>query len=256
MATSQIQLLDDLTIPAEEMGEGPPALVLHGGGGPATVANVAAHLAEAGLRVTLPTHPGWELTPRPPALATVPDYATAYLGLIEREELDGAVVVGSSLGGWIAAEMATRAEGARIGSLILLDPVGIDVPGETIADLSTLSPEEIAAAVFHDPAPFTPAPGSLSDEQLRTEAANIEALGEVGGDPYLHDPTLLGRLADLAVPTLIVWGASDRLVTPAYGRAFAAAIPDARFELIADAGHLPHLEQPAATFAAIDDFLA
>jgi pimeloyl-ACP methyl ester carboxylesterase len=256
MPNSQIQLLDDLTIPAEEVGEGPPALVLHGGGGPATVANVAAHLAEAGMWATLPTHPGWDLTPRPPELATVPDYADAYLGLIEREELDGALVIGSSLGGWIAAEMATRAEGARIGALVLLDPVGIDVPGEEIADLSTLSPEEIAAAVFHDPAPFTPDQGTVTEEMQRTEEANIAALGEVGGDPYLHDPTLRERLAGVAVPTLILWGASDRLVTPAYGRAFAAAIPDARFELVADAGHLPHLEQPAATFELIDAFLA
>jgi pimeloyl-ACP methyl ester carboxylesterase len=256
MTTTELQLLDDLTIPAEQIGEGPPALVLHGGGGPATVANVAAHLEEAGMSVTLPTHPGWDLTPRPAALASVPDYAAAYLELIEREELDGALVVGSSLGGWIAAEMATRAEGARIGALVLLDPVGIEVPGETIADLAALSPEQIAAAVFHDPAPFTPDPASVTEEMARTEEANIAALGAVGGDPYLHDPTLLGRLAGVDVPTLVVWGASDRLVTPAYGEAFAAAIPDARFELVADAGHLPHLEQPAATFERIDSFLA
>lgn len=70
----------------------------------------------------------------------------------------------------------------------------------------------------------------------------------------MHDPTLLGRLGAMHTPTLVIWGASDRVVNADYGRAFAAAIPDARFELIPDAGHLPHLEQPAAVFAALDDF--
>jgi pimeloyl-ACP methyl ester carboxylesterase len=256
MPTTELQLLDDLTIPAERMGEGRPALVLHGGGGPATVANVAAHLAEAGRAVTLPTHPGWELTPRPAGLATVADYADAYLGLIEREGMGGALVVGSSLGGWIAAEMATRAKPGQIAEVALLDPVGIDVPGEEIADLSALTPEEIAEAVFWDPDAFTPDPATVTPEMQRTEESNIAALGEVGGDPYLHDPTLRERLGAVDIPTLVVWGAADDLVTPTYGRAFAAAIPGARFELIPEAGHLPHLEEPEATFEAIDIFLA
>ena len=72
----------------------------------------------------------------------------------------------------------------------------------------------------------------------------------------MHDPKLRRRLGRVQVPALVVWGASDRVITPAYGRALAASIPSARFELIADAGHLPHLEQPRATFAAIDAFIA
>ena len=71
----------------------------------------------------------------------------------------------------------------------------------------------------------------------------------------MHDPTLLGRLGHIGAPTLVIWGASDRIFTPAYGRAMAAAIPGARFELVAAAGHLPHLEQPDAVFGLIDHFL-
>jgi len=76
------------------------------------------------------------------------------------------------------------------------------------------------------------------------------------GDPYMHDPALAGRLAAITVPTLVLWGEADRIATPGYGRAFAAAIPGARFEIVERAGHLPQLEQPEATFAAIDEFLA
>jgi len=76
----------------------------------------------------------------------------------------------------------------------------------------------------------------------------------IAGDPYMHDPTLIRRLAEMRVPTLVVWGESDRVMTANYGRAFAVAIPGARFVLVREAGHLPHLEQPAAVFAAIDAF--
>ncbi|WP_143762856.1 alpha/beta fold hydrolase, partial [Citrobacter braakii] len=67
---------------------------------------------------------------------------------------------------------------------------------------------------------------------------------------------LLARLASVEVPALMVWGASDRVVTPAYGRAVASAVPGAEFVEVAAAGHLPHLEAPEATWAAIDPFLS
>ena len=72
----------------------------------------------------------------------------------------------------------------------------------------------------------------------------------------MHDPELLGRLGQIGVPTLVVWGDSDRIFTPGYGRAIAAAIPGAEWSLIADAGHLPHIEQPAAFFAQMARFMA
>lgn len=72
----------------------------------------------------------------------------------------------------------------------------------------------------------------------------------------MSDPGLLGRLAAVGVPTLMVWGDSDRIVTPAYGRALAAAVPGARFAEIPDAGHLPHLENPEAVWRVVDPFLA
>ena len=77
----------------------------------------------------------------------------------------------------------------------------------------------------------------------------------LAGHPYMHDPSMLGRLGEVSIPTLVLWGESDRIVTPDYGRTLAAAIPNARFEIVREAGHLPQIEQPEATFRTIDRFL-
>ncbi len=86
--------------------------------------------------------------------------------------------------------------------------------------------------------------------------ANAAALAMFAGDPYGTDPSLMARLEVIRIPTLVLWGESDRVATKEYGRAYAAAIPNAQFELIAEAGHLPWIEQPVATFAALDRFVA
>ena len=83
--------------------------------------------------------------------------------------------------------------------------------------------------------------------------ANMQTMALVARD--MNDPELRGRLGAVEIPVLVIWGDSDRIFTPGYGRAYAESFPNRRFELIADAGHLPQLEQPAATLALIDDFL-
>lgn len=109
---------------------------------------------------------------------------------------------------------------------------------------------------FHDSERFYVDPASMSPEQAGTMQGNLATMRVVAGDPYMHDPALRGRLDRIAVPALAIWGASDAIVTPAYGRAYAAAIPGAHFALVADAGHLPQIEQPGATFALLDAFAA
>jgi pimeloyl-ACP methyl ester carboxylesterase len=89
---------------------------------------------------------------------------------------------------------------------------------------------------------------------VATLQANLATLRAVAGDPYMHDPQLRGRLAEAAIPTLVIWGDSDRIASAHYGRAYADSFVDARFELVNEAGHLPQIEQPAATFALIDAF--
>ena len=96
---------------------------------------------------------------------------------------------------------------------------------------------------------------ALPPEQGERMAANARTMRAFAGDPYMNDPSLRARLVAISTPTLVLWGDADRIVTPAYGRAYAASIgTNARFELLPETGHLPQLETPAATFAALDAF--
>lgn len=243
----------DITL--AEIGTGRPAVVLHGGGGPATVAMLAEHLGES-MQAILPTHPGWNGTPRPESLVSIPDYAALYLELLAERDLADLLVVGSSLGGWIGAEMAVRDGGERISRLVLIDAVGIDVRGEPITDFFALDARGVAEHTFHDSQRFYVDPADIPQQQATLMQGNMATLSAVAGDPYMQDPELQPKLASVTIPTLVLWGDSDGIATPAYGAAYAGSFGSARFEAVRNAGHLPQIEQPAATFAAIDAFVA
>ncbi|MEV5430044.1 alpha/beta fold hydrolase [Streptomyces sp. NPDC052701] len=254
-----VSLPEDLPVVQAGAPESRTALVLHGGGGPRTVAPIVGHLA-ATLHVFAPTHPGWEGTARPDSISTVAQLAAAYLTrLLEHEEHD-VVLAGSSIGGWIALEMAVQAAhderyAGLIGAVVDIDGVGAVVEGETIADFFALDARELAEAAWHNPERGYVDPAGFTDEQRAIQQANGRTMTALAGTS-MSDPALLGRLGAVNVPTLMVWGESDRIVTPAYGRAVARAVPGAQFAEIPGAGHLPHLEAPDATWAAIDPFLA
>ena len=234
---------------------GPTVLVVHGGGGPGTVAPLVAHLTER-YRVLAPTIPGWDGTPRPERIARIDDVAAAFLDLLRAEDLTHVAVVGSSIGGWIASAMAVQdADDGCIDRVVLIDAVGALVPGEPVRDMSGLHPRDLARHSWHDPERFLATLAAMPPEALRAMRQNQIALQALAGDPYMHDPALLDRVQRVRVPVLGIWGASDGVVTPAYGRAMLAAFPDSRFEVVPEAGHLPHLEQPGRTFAALDPFL-
>jgi pimeloyl-ACP methyl ester carboxylesterase len=250
--TRIVKVRPDLSIPVTEAGTGRPVLLLHGGGGPATVQNIAAHLSGT-MRVITPTHPGWDGTERPGWLTSVGDLAQAYLQLLDAEGLCDVVVIGSSVGGWIAADMAVRDAGHLVSGLILIDSAGVLVESQPIRDFFALDARGVAEYSYHDPDRFYVDPATIPADQMARRAANLATLRVLAGDMY--DPELLGQAGQVKIPVLVVWGDSDRLFTPEYGRAFARAFPQAQFTLIAEAGHLPHLEQPAATFAAVDSYL-
>ncbi len=232
----------------------PPVLVLHGGGGPFTVAPIAAHF-EAHSQVLMPTHPGWDGTPRPDDISDIPSIAAIYLQLLVDCDLTEVLVIGSSLGGWIAAEMAGSDKEHRIGRLVIIDGAGIEVPGHPVVDFLGLTPRQIAEHSWHDPERGFIDPSTLPPERIVAQRANMQTMGEYTAQHGMHDPVLQGRLSEIGIPVLVVWGASDRIFTPGFGRAYAAEFPHSRFELIADAGHLPQLEQPVATLSAIDAWL-
>lgn len=254
--TSEIALTSELTLRLTELApigsNGRTALVLHGGGGVGTVRPIADHLAGAGWRVLLPTHPGWDGTIRPDGFATVDDLALAYLHLLAERDLTDVLVVG----GWIAAQLGVIDAGARVGRLVIIDGVGVEVPEEPMPDFFALTPREVAEHSYHDPDRFTVDPATVTAEQRAAIGANLATLRVYAGDPYMHDPRLAGRLGWITAPTTLIWGASDRIVTPAYGKAYAASIDNPRarvdFVVIDDAGHLPQLEQPEKTFRLID----
>jgi pimeloyl-ACP methyl ester carboxylesterase len=250
------QLYADLSLTVAEAGPeaARPVLILHGGGGPATVAGIAKHLAPTARTLT-PVHPGWDGTPRPDWLTGVDDLALAYLHLLQDRDLTDVLVVGSSLGGWIAAEMAVRDTAQRINGLVLVDAVGVHVESEPITDYFALDPRAAAELSWHDPDRFHVDPSAVPADQLAVRQTNMATMRVLAGDPYMHDPKLLRRLGRVRQPALLVWGESDRIVTPAYGAAYAAAFRDGRLEVVPKAGHLPHIEQPEITLGLIDEHL-
>ncbi|WP_079102543.1 alpha/beta fold hydrolase [Streptomyces sp. TP-A0356] len=243
----------ELNLTLAESGTGRPVLILHGGGGPATVTGLAAHLTRTAHTI-VPTHPGWNGTPRPEWFTGVDDLALAYLHLLHDRRLRDVLVVGSSLGGWIGAEMAVRDQAGVITGLVLIDAVGVAVEGEPITDFFALDARGVAEHAYHDPDRFHVDPAAVPAGQLALRQADMAALRTVAGDPYMHDPKLLRRLGRVQVPSLLLWGESDRIVTPAYGAAYAAAFGDGRLEVIPEAGHLPQIERAEATFALIDAY--
>ena len=238
----------DVTV--DENGEGQPFLLLHGGGGPDTTARFGGRLATSEhLRVLNPVHPGFGGTPRPGALHTIGGLAAVYVALLDQLGLDDVTVAGNSIGGWIAAEMAIL-NSPRISRVILIDAVGIEVPGHPPADFFSLRMDQVFQLSFHNPVPFAIDPATLPPAAQQIAAGNRATLATYSGTA-MSDPTLIGRLAAVAIPTLVLWGDSDRIVTPEYGRAWADAIPKARFEVLRDTGHMPQIETPDQLLAAI-----
>ncbi len=244
LLTRILQPHPDLTLTIREGGSGSPLLVLHGGAGPDSVTAIAEHYLDT-HRVIMPTHPGWNDSPRPDWLAGVRSLATVYLDLLKTQlsfadapDQGSAAVVGSSFGGWVASEMAALSTNGYISRLVLIDAIGPAIPGHVLAL----------------PTPQAPPAGGPAQPPGGPSPSSLAALRNYVG-PDMQDPGLLARLATVSIPTLVVWGERDPVLPPAYGRAYAAAFPHSRFEVIPGGGHIPTREAPDATFAAIDPFL-
>jgi pimeloyl-ACP methyl ester carboxylesterase len=228
-----------------EKGRGRPILFLHPEIGMEPDAPVLDRLAEHG-RVIAPSHPGFGGSDQPKSFTTVDDLAYFYLDLIDQLDLNDTVVVGVSLGAWIAAEIAVKST-QRLSHLVLANAVGIKVGSrETrdIADIFATTDNELSEISYFDPKRGTRDHKAMPEADVRTIARNREAAARYGWSPYMHNPKLKGRLHRIGIPTLFLWGVADRILSDAYGRAYCAAIPGARFEIIDRAGHFPHIEQP------------
>jgi pimeloyl-ACP methyl ester carboxylesterase len=235
-----------------EYGSGQPFLLLHGGAGPASVTGFAELLAATrDVRVLVPTHPGFGGTPRPEAMSSIPGLAALYNTLLDQLDLQDITVIGNSIGGWITAEIALL-KSPRVSGIVLIDAVGIEVPGHPVADFFSLTTDQVFQRSFHNPEPFRIDPATLPPAAQAIAAGNRAAIGVYAG-AAMADPALLERLGSLEIPTLVLWGRSDGIVDVDYGRAYAAAIPMARFQLLPDTGHSPQLETPDQVIHAIWD---
>jgi pimeloyl-ACP methyl ester carboxylesterase len=236
-----------------DSGHGHPVLLLHGGAGPDSVAGFADFLASRyPVRVLVPAHPGFAGTARPDALRSIRDLGAVYAALLDHLGLSGVTVAGNSIGGWIAAEVALAAP-SRVGRLVLIDAAGLNSAAHPIADFYSLTPTEVAERSWANPEGRILDFAALPEAQRAVFAGNRAAL-EIYGGQSMADPELASRLASVGVPTLALWGEADRIVTPAYGKEYAAAIPGAVFRLLRGAGHLPQLETPEATAQMLAEF--
>ncbi len=184
--------------------------------------------------VIAPSSPGFGRSPRPNDFDTVYDLVHLYLEVLESLPGENATLLGFSFGGWLAAEMAVACC-HRLDKLVLVDPVGIKISNrETpdILDVFEKSPDEVRRRSWHDPDRFAPDFDAMSDEALINYARNREALCLYAWHPYMYNPQLPRWLNRIKVPTLLIWGASDRVVTPDYGRAYSP--PDPGFAVRAD----------------------
>lgn len=246
-------------------GSGPPVLVLHG---PTTYHPDTPFLGLLGQTgsVIAPSHPGFGESARPDDVETVYDLVHCYQDLLDALPDDPMILIGCSFGGWLAAELAIN-YGHRLSRLILIDPVGIKVGARDerdIAHLFNTHPAELERRAWHDPSKQRPGllglgwqqhVDTISDAELVRMARGWDALCLYAWRPHLYNRQLKRWLRRISVPTLLLWGESDRIVAPGYPEAYASLIPGARIEIIPEAGHHPELEQPEAA-AAIARFLA
>lgn len=224
-------------------GAGEPLLYLHGASGAPVIMPFMEKLARR-FDVLVPEHPGYGLSDEPAWLENIHDAAYFYLDFLKELNLKSVVLVGSSMGGWIAMEMAVR-DTSRIKSLVLVSPAGIAAPGVQPADIFLMPPEEVIKNLFYDEElalarlaePMTP-------EALDIALKNRHTTARLAWEPRLHDPFLPKWLHRIDVPVKIIWGRQDRILPVGFVEEFKRLLPKAQIQIIENAGHLPQAEKP------------
>ncbi|HYU68833.1 MAG TPA: alpha/beta hydrolase [Burkholderiales bacterium] len=242
-------------ITLKRCGSGPKLLYLHGANGAASVRPFMEELAK-GFNVLVPEHPGFGGSDEPDWLDNIHDLAYFYLDFLEQLDLKDVLLVGASIGGWLALEIAVR-DTSRIRALTAVGPLGIYVPGLKRGDLFLWSPEEKVRNLFFDQKiaeqmlaqPTTP-------EQIETEVKNQYTVARLAWEPRMFDPHLAKWLHRVRVPTQIIWGDSDRVLPAGYAADFKKLIPHARVDIVARCGHTPHVEKPQEFARLVREFAA
>jgi pimeloyl-ACP methyl ester carboxylesterase len=236
-------------------GSGAALVYLHSATGEGDGLELLDRLAER-CDVVAPMFPGFGESEGIELIDDMEDAVFHLLDLFDRLGLELPAVAGLSLGGWMAAELATRYP-ERVARLVLVNPVGLYIEGEEIKDIFGRTPDELAEDMFADQShpmaqmmhmlsEFRSDPTRMAEipfEMIRPLAETMAATAKLGWDPYLHNPKLRKRLHRITAPTLVVRGAQDTLVPAAHAAAYAAEIPGARLVEVADAAHLLPMEK-------------
>ncbi len=258
-------LVDGKRIRVHRQGAGQAILYLHSGTGEVGRTEFFDRLAAAGWEVVVPELPGFGKSDPAPEWRCIEDVVFHLRRTMDVLGLRSAVVIGMSLGGWLAAELAVWFP-ERIRALVLIDAVGLRVegapvysvfpgPGWDVGEMMRRSNphgvdfQKLLAGMDEGGGDADP------EAQLLQGLGNMETIARIGWNPYLEDPKLPARLASITAPTLVLWGAEDELVPRAHGERYAQLIPDATLRVVPDSGHTPALEQPAQVAAEIAAFL-
>ena len=234
--------IPNATIAALRAGDGPRLLYIHDELSSAWTPFLD-RIAER-FEVIAPELPGFGCSERPEWAETIDDLAFAVADLADT--LAPTVIVGASLGGWLAVEAAIR--GASASALVAIGAPGIDILGDPPADYFVLRLDERPALFFDDPAL---APDVDEDTAIRNESMTARLVWQ----PRYVNPALAGRLHRLRIPTLVVWGANDHFLSRPHGEAIANGAQDGRLAVVDNAGHFPAREQPETTAALVAGFL-
>jgi pimeloyl-ACP methyl ester carboxylesterase len=239
-----------------ESGDGPPLFLLHGSTGFDPDEDVNELFAKR-RRLISPSHPGFGKSALPDWMDRIEDIAHVHLELMDRLSLRNVQAIGFSIGGWIAAEMATMLPEC-FSKLVLVGPVGVKTgPSDRldVPDIFALSEEELKKILFHDSNGARVDPKTLSEEQLAIVFRNRESLALLSWEPYMHNPKLKHRLRRVTAPTLFIRGESDGFVSAQYLQSYAQLLSNSRISTIRAAGHAPHLEQPRSFAETVFAFL-
>lgn len=231
----------------------PPLLYLHG----TSLGNLWLDYHTAlsqHFHIFAPDTPGFGLTRRPDWMRDMSDYVLYFRDLLNVLALEKPAIVGHSLGGWMAVEVAVWYP-ERVEKLVLSNAAGIRVKGSPIGDMFAMNPQELVATVFENPMAALPLlPPEVTIDYILDQYRQRTTLASLAWNPN-YDPKLERRLASVATPTLVIWGEHDRLIPPIYGDTFHKLITGSQLVKLPETGHMPMFEQPVEWTKAIADFL-
>jgi pimeloyl-ACP methyl ester carboxylesterase len=244
------------TIRYRRVGHGPALLFLRSEDSLPDAPDFIEALAQD-FEVILPDHPGFRTSDTPDWLKGMGDAAYFYLDFLERLDLAGVHLVGSSLGGWIAAEMAVRSC-ERIATLNLISPFGVRRRGTAFGDIFMWTPEEnLHHGVFDQELArrLVAASQAQTPEAATAYLKDRYATARLSWNPRFHNPELARWLHRIVRPLQFIWGDSDKIVPGVIAEVWRQALPQARLRVIERCGHLPQLEHPKATADQIRSFI-